>query len=287
MPKRSYLIAALVIAFASVSAQWIQRDAPVQPLLERVKHGGTLVVGYALEPPFALIDDAGRVSGEAPEVFRHVASQIGPATLEFVHADFGSLIHELEAGRVDVIAAGMFITPERAQRVLFSRPTVGVCPALLLAAANPHRLHSLSDFARQPSLRLGVISGAVEVELARAAGLPDAQVVSFPDAVSAHAAVNSNRVDAFVLSAVSLRHMLQKVPDGGAELAMLRSGDGGPLAAGQSAFVFRKQDRSLRDAVDTVLDRFIGSDAHLALIAPFGITAGELPLGGAAGQCTP
>lgn len=287
MPKRSYLIAALVIAFASVSAQWIQRDAPAQPLLERLESGGTLVVGYALEPPFALIDDAGRVTGEAPEVFRHVASQIGPGALEFIHADFGSLIHELDAGRVDVIAAGMFITPERAQRVLFSRPTVSVCPALLVADGNPHGLHSLSDFARQPSLRLGVISGAVEVDLARAAGVPDAQVVSFPDTVSAKAAVSGNRVSAFVLSAVSLRHMLHKAPDGRAELAMLRPGDGDPLSAGQTAFVFRKQDRSLRDAVDTVLDRFIGSDPHLALVAPFGITAGELPVGGADGRCAP
>lgn len=287
MPKRSYLFAVLTIAVAAVSAQWIQRDVPAQPSLERLKQGRTLVVGYALEPPFALIDDAGRVSGEAPEVFRHVASQIGPGTFQFVHADFGHLIHELEAGRIDVIASGMFITPERAKRVLFSRPTIGVCPALLLAAGNPHGLHSLSDFARHPALRLGVISGAVEVDLARAAGVPDAQVVSFPDAVSAQAAVSSNRVDAFVLSAVSLRYMLQKAPYGRAEFAMLRSGEGGPLVAGQPAFVFRKQDRNLRDAVDRVLDRFIGSDAHLALIAPFGITAAELPVGGNAGPCSP
>ena len=48
-------------------------------------------------------------------------------------------------------------------------------------------------------------------------------------------------------------------------------------AYGYGAFAFRKDDLTLRDAVNQELAEFVGSDEHLALVGPFGFTRDELP----------
>lgn len=287
MHKRFYILSALVIGCATLIAQWLPQGFSQPSALSRLQDGGRFVVGYALEPPFAFIDTEGRVSGQAPAVFRHIAAEIGPARLQWVHADFGSLIHELEAGRIDVIAAGMFMTPERAQRVLFSRPTAQVCPALLVRqdeAAVPLRLQ---DFLSSSALRLGVIAGAVERQLAAQAGLPGSQVIDFPDATSAIDALSAGEIDAFMLSAVSLRDILAHVSHEQAALEVVGLGATVALPAGLPAFVFRRQDRGLRDAVDASLGRFLGSQSHVDLVAPFGFTPAEMPGRGDTPECAP
>ena len=287
MHKRFYILSALVIGSAALIAQWLPQGFSQTSALSRLQNGGRFVVGYALEPPFVFIDAEGRVSGQAPAVFRHIAAEIGPARLQWVHADFGSLIHELEAGRIDAIAAGMFMTPERAQRVLFSRPTAQVCPALLVRqdeAAVPLRLQ---DFLSSSALRLGVIAGAVERQLAAQAGLPGSQVIDFPDATSAIDALSAGEIDAFMLSAVSLRDILAHVSHEQAALEVVGLGATVALPAGLPAFVFRRQDRGLRDAVDASLGRFLGSQSHVDLVAPFGFTPAEMPGRGDTPECAP
>jgi membrane-bound lytic murein transglycosylase MltF len=65
-------------------------------------------------------------TGESPEVAKQIAARLEVRQVKWRQAEFGALIAELEAGRIDVIAAGMFMTPERAQRVSFSVPSFHV-----------------------------------------------------------------------------------------------------------------------------------------------------------------
>lgn len=287
MHKRFYILSALVIGSAALIAQWLPQGFSQTSALSRLQNGGRFVVGYALEPPFVFIDAEGRVSGQAPAVFRHIAAEIGPARLQWVHADFGSLIHELEAGRIDAIAAGMFVTPERAQRVLFSRPTAQVCPALLVRRNEAGVSLRLQDFLSSPALRLGVIAGAVERQLVGQAGLPASQVIDFPDTTSAMDALMMGRIDAFMLSVVSLRDTLARVSHDRSMLEVVEPGATVALPAGLPAFVFRRQDHKLRDAVDGRLGRFLGSPIHLEMVAPFGFTLAEMPGQSDVPECGP
>lgn len=57
--------------------------------------------------------------------------------------DFGALIPGLQAGQFDMIAAGMFITPERAEQIIFSDPDYCVSNSFAVAEGNPL---GISDF---------------------------------------------------------------------------------------------------------------------------------------------
>lgn len=271
--RSAHLLSLLVIVIATGLGQWLLSGDRSPTPLQRVRSGGPLLVGYALEPPFVVLDDDGRVTGEAPEVFRRGLAGVGPGQIIWVHSDFASLRHELDAGRIDVIVAGMFITPERERQLLFSIPTALLCSGLAVAAGNPLGLHGYADIARVAEARLGVIAGAVEYDEAIRAGVPAGSVVVLPDALSGLAAVRAGRISALALSEVSLRVAL--AGQEGLELAPLKAAQPSPPA--RPAFAFRPADRDLRDALDRVLAAWLGQPEHVALIERFGFTRDELP----------
>jgi polar amino acid transport system substrate-binding protein len=73
------------------------------------------------------------VTGESPEIIRAVLGKIGVKKIDSVLTEWGGLIPGLQAGRFDLIAAGMYITPERRQQVLFTDPHYQVRDTLLVA----------------------------------------------------------------------------------------------------------------------------------------------------------
>lgn len=283
--RLTHLASALFIMLTVVGMQAVEfGDRPPTPL-ERVRQGGALNVGYALEPPFAFLDDNGRVSGEAPEVFRVAVQALGGAEPRWVYADFGTLIHELEAGRIDAVAAGLFITPERRSRVLFSRPTAWVCPGLLVPAGNPAGIVDHATLAAAGG-RLGAVAGSAEAADAQAAGIAAERVFAYPDLPGGLAALRAGEIDAFALSAVSLRHLVAHGTADGLELVLLRPQAGQRGATpGQPAFAFRMTDAALRDAIDGVLGSFLGSPDHAELVARFGFGEAELAVTDGVPEC--
>lgn len=233
-----------------------------------------LRVGYALEAPYVYLDARGRVSGESPEVLRALLRRMGAAEPEWVHEEFSTLIHELESGRIDVIAAGMFITAERSQRVAFTRPTVAVRTGLLVAGGNPRKLSRLHDLAGQDHLRLAVIEGAVEARQAQSSGVSSRQLLRVPDAQTGIAAVRTGRATAMALSAPSLRWMLGQGGGGGLEVLDL---DDDPAAAGigYPAFAWRLDDPR-RERFDHQLAAFVGSSEHLEIELRHGMSAADV-----------
>ncbi len=235
-----------------------------------------LRIGYAVEAPYAFVVN-GTVTGEAPEVARHVATRLGLADIEWRVMDFDALIRELEEGRIDVIAAGMFITPERARRVAFSEPTFQVGPGLLVARGNPLDLHSYADLAAKGDIKAAVLSGSVEEALLWRKGLPEERMVRVPDAQTGRAAVNSGLVQALALSMPTVRWLARNDPSGRTEPAEPFSIAPAMAAVSHGGFAFRPGDDALRAAWDEELRRFIGSPEHQALVAAFGFSADDLP----------
>lgn len=106
--------------------------------LERARREGSIRIGFADEAPFAYLDtQRNRVSGEAPEVARVILRRLGIEKVQGVLTEFGSLIPGLEAGRFDLIAAGMDILPERCERIAFSNPTYAARQAFIVKQGNP------------------------------------------------------------------------------------------------------------------------------------------------------
>src|SRR3990167_389351 len=180
--------------------------------------------------------------------------------------------YALEAPFVMLDADGD-VTAERRERVLFSRPTALIRPGLLVRRGNPLNLLSLTDFSSQPGARLAVIDGSIEQQQARTAGVPKRRLKFFPDEVSAMAAIRAGQADGLLLSAVSLRYLIDR---NGAEAFELVAAQA-EQQPGAPAFAFRRQDSRLHEQVDQALASFIGSAEHLLLVEKFGFVASDLP----------
>lgn len=270
------LVAAVIVALVLSSCGCSQKSSTDG--LTRVQEAKVLRIGYANEAPFAYLDQTtGEVSGEAPAIAKHIAAQLGIEKVEGVLTEFGALIPGLQAGRFDVIAAGMYITPERSQQVLFTMPTYRLGEGFLVRTGNPFALHGYDDVAKHATARLGVVAGTVEQGYARKLGVPEDRIVVFPDNGAAVAGLVADRIDAAAFTRLTCNDLLSKSGDRPIELATPFTDPviDGVAVYGYGAFAIRIGDETLRDAFNRELTAFLGSDAHAELVTPFGFGESE------------
>jgi polar amino acid transport system substrate-binding protein len=257
----------------------LPRRAFAETTLERDKREGFVRVGFANEAPFGYADAAGKLTGEAPEVLRVVLAKVGIPEVDGVLTEFGSLIPGLKAGRFDIIAAGMYVKPDRCEQILFSEPTYSIGEAFAVQQGNPKGLATYTEVAAQPDVKLGVMTGAIQKDYAMKSGVKEDQIMSFPDTPSAIAALRAGRVDVVAATSLTIADMIQKSGDGsGIEALKSFSKVGEESVVGHGAFGFRKDDVDFRDAVNAELKTFIGSPEHIALVTPLGFGQNLLPV---------
>jgi len=250
---------------------------PEETALERIKREGVIRVGFANDVPYAYVDADGRLTGEAPEVARKAMAKMGINEMEGVYTEFGSLISDLKAGRFDMIAAGMFITPKRCKQIAFSEPTYRVGQAFLVQVGNPKDLHSYEDVANKPDVMLAVMEGAVEGDYARAVGVPESQIVAVPDPPTGLVAVKTGQADALALTSIAISNLVKTDKDYQVEQAQPFTNPviDGKTVLGYGAFGFRKEDEDVLQEFNRHLTAFIATQEHLETVRPFGFT--ELP----------
>lgn len=257
----------------------LPRLALAETTLERAKKDGFVRVGFANEAPFGYADESGKLTGEAPEVLRVILKKMGINEVDGVLTEFGSLIPGLKAGRFDIIAAGMYVKPDRCAQILFSEPTYSISEAFAVKAGNPLKLATYKEIAENPQAKLGVMTGAIQKDYALKSGVKADQISSFPDTPSAIAALRADRVDVVAATSLTIGDMIHKSgADSGLEALPPFSKVGSESVVGHGAFGFRKDEADFRDAVNAELKGFIGSPEHLKLVEPFGFSKYTLPV---------
>ena len=244
---------------------------------ERIKREGVIKVGVANEVPYGFVTPDGKITGEAPEIIRQMLAENAPqVALEGVVTSFQTLIPELNAGRFDVIAAGMFITPDRCAKVVFSNPTYKVGETLIVKADNPKNLTDFSTIAQRADARLAVMAGAVEYGYAYEAGVFVDQVSLYPDYPEALAALKAGQLDAIAMTTLTARHLVEQDSAIEATPQFFPVIDDEPKA-GYGAFAFRQADQELVAVFNQFLASFIGSDQHWKTVKPFGFLPDTQP----------
>ncbi len=247
-------------------------DGDDQSLLEAATEDG-ISIGIANERPYGF-EEGGDATGEAPELAKEVFDRLGIDEVTFEVVEFQALINGLNAGRFDVIAAGMFINPERAEQVLFADPDYCATTAFAVPAGNPQ---GLTDFASITSsgASLGVLSGAVEEGYAQGSGVPSGQISAFQTTPDLFDALVAGRIDAAVLTAITVREQVAELDGFEATEGFVPVIDG-EEELGCGAFAFRYENEEFRDAFNDELVKMKEADEVLPIIEPFGFTSAEV-----------
>lgn len=237
--------------------------------LEDLKAQGFARVAIANEPPYTAVAADGKVSGAAPDVAREIFKRLGVPDIVASISEYGAMIPGLQAGRFDVVTAGLFMKPERCAAVAYSEPILCDAEAFLLKKGNPKGFKSYADIAKDPSGTIGAPGGGTEEKLALEAGVPRDRVIVVPDGQSGLKMVQDGRIDVYSLPVLSINDLMKKAAD--PNLEVVAPVLGAPVYCDGAAF--RKGDEALRDAYDVELAKMKESGEFAAIIEPYGFSA--------------
>lgn len=183
-------------------------DAPeATGLLAELQEAGEITVGVANEVPFGYVED-GEAAGIAPDVAEAVLAELGIDQMNAVVVEFGELIGGLQAGQFDMITAGMYITPDRAEQIYFSDPDYCVSESLAVAEGNPHDIVDYQSLADNPDVRVAAAAGTVEVDYLADAGVPDDQIEVYGDIDGMYRALEAGEVDVVTGTAATVENQV-------------------------------------------------------------------------------
>ena len=202
---------------AAMAARWFGEDesAKAMPDVGAPEAGnGTLRLatesGYA---PFEYVRD-GRVVGYDMELAARFCEARGYG-LEIVDMNYDAILSSLQAGKCDFAAAGISITPERAESVLFSEPNFSGGTVLAVrkddagAAAEEAPGVSWQDYNGR---RIGVLTGPLMEDAAKAC-FPDSETLlfnSYPDCVTA---LLTGKIDGYLADGPSTKILHAEQPE--------------------------------------------------------------------------
>ncbi len=169
-------------SFLLPTAPWRDRDGVPQgpeagprDTLDRVRARGALHVGYARDRlPFAFRNEAGELVGFDAEMAHALARDLG-VRVEFFRAEADRFPALLDAGMLDVVMTGLPITPERLERMSFSRPVLQETLAFVARDHRRNEFRTRDALRSMPDLHLAVPGRGYYAGKVRAY-LPDARI---------------------------------------------------------------------------------------------------------------
>lgn len=177
------------------------------------KAGSEKVLRVGTEPSFAPFEfqteDGGELTGFDMDLIRAIGQKLG-YKVEISAMGFDALIPALQADNIDVAMAGMTITEERKQQVVFSDPYYK-SGLLVMVPKDNNDIKSIDDLkGKRIAVQIGT-TGAF-----RAEKVEGAKVIAFNDNGSAVLEMKNGAADVVINDAPVLRYFLTQ---GGSEYA--------------------------------------------------------------------
>lgn len=146
----------------------------------------------------------------------------------------------------------------------------------MVKKGNPKKVTDLAS-AKAAGITVGVMAGAVEGSYAEGAGIAKDKIKSLQKPQDGADAVKGGRVDAFLLTGISLRWLAKTNPETEVTEAFLPELDGVKQYSPGGA-VFRKGNEELRDAFNRELKKIVSDKSrYVELLRDYGFGATELP----------
>jgi len=236
---------ALLALAACIQPAARPEDGPAPVVQPPPQAGIPLIVASDLDNmPFAGLDEQGRPIGRDVEMMVAIGEAIG-RPVRWHRADFETLLPSAQAGFPDVVCATLGITPERAEKVAFTRPYFETVITVVVRSGEgePRGWDDLDH------LRVAAGKGTT-AERAVAAKLPKAQLVTESKAgLAAAERLLLGEVDGIAMDGPAADALVAR--SGGA-LTTLHT----PLATERYALALPRDRTELLQLIDATLERF-------------------------------
>ena len=243
-------ILAFVLAFCIIAALFVSCSAPKKDggdtSLKDIKDKGVLVVGTSADyAPYEFhIMDGGvdKIVGFDIDLAQAIADALG-VKLEIQDADFDGLLSYMNAGKVDIVIAGLSPSPERAQQCDFSDLYYLAEQGVLI---KKDKLDVYTSFDALKGLDVGAQMGTIQEDILNEQ-VPDANPViikKIPDLVLE---LQNNKVDAVIMEVPVAEGYAKR--DSSLVVANIKidfDGEG-------SAIAVKKGSKSLLDEINKVI----------------------------------
>ncbi|MFX0153428.1 MAG: substrate-binding periplasmic protein [Candidatus Hodarchaeota archaeon] len=163
--KREIAVVGMVICVAAgFLTGWfippLFEGAPGPTLVARIKARGSLIVGTDTPwPPFEMYNlSLGGFYGFDIDLSQMVADALN-VTLQMTELDFDVLVGSCVAGTIDMIAAAMFVTPDRAEQLAHSVPYIRTNMVVITKETTNITIDSLANLT---AYNVGVQTGTAE-----------------------------------------------------------------------------------------------------------------------------
>ncbi len=190
------LIVAMLVTFNLGSLAIGAAKASSDPgTLASVIKNKTLRVGVSLFTPWTMKDKKGELRGFEIDVARQLAKDLGVKPT-FQVVDWKDIVPALLNKKIDIIVAGMVITPQRALKVNFSQPyaTSGVS---LVTNIGLTKTFSGPKDLNDPNVVIAAVTDTVSHNLAKRF-FPRAKVTSYSSSQEAITAVTRGKVHGYI-----------------------------------------------------------------------------------------
>ena len=271
--KSKFLKSIAALGVAALAMGSANGSALAQSLLERAEAGDPIRIGFANEIPFAFPGDDGSPNGFVNVMTIAVLKNMGYDKIEAVQTEWGGLIPGLNANRFDIVTGGMNILASRCENIAFSEPIATVGDGFILAPGNPK---SLSNYESVKEADAIMVTGAgySNIEAAKAAGVPEANIMQVPGPTEILAAVRAGRADAGAGTYFTMKQLADS-SNGAVEAS-------DPTAMPEESFNwagigFRNADQDFLDKFNTSLAEYIGSAEMLEAVSEYGYGEASLP----------
>ena len=193
----SFFLFATLLGVLSLPLLTYGENSPTTkpPLLNEVLQKGTLEIGVSLFTPWTLKNTQGELVGFEIDVAKQLAKDLGVKP-NFHVFEWHDIVPALLNKKIDIIIAGMTITPQRALSLSFSQPYAESGIGLATNTKLTQSFTSLKNL-NHPDVILAAVEGTVADDVAHRI-FPKATIQVFPSNEKAIHALTTGKIHGYV-----------------------------------------------------------------------------------------
>jgi len=227
-----------------------QQEQAAASKLEQIKEKGELVIGTSASyPPYEFhkqIDGKDQIVGFDIDIANEIAKDLG-VKLVIKDMKFEGLLAALNAGKIDMVIAGMTPTDERKKSVDFSKVYYIATQSAIVKVENADLFKSTDDLKDN---LIGVQKGTIQEEIAKGI-VPVEQIKGLGKVADVVLELKNGKVGAVIVETPVADAYVKNNSDLGVASIDFNTGDSG------SAIAMQKGSEDLVKEIDKTLDRLM------------------------------